>query len=478
MQFVRFFLLISLTLLSEYSFTQTGVSGQYRIRLDKPRQVIWGLGVEIQSDAIGSGNAGLPDKIVAIPANLVVSERRRLYKELLKGFRYCRLAMGLYLRGLDASGSRIKARYPNQLKDIKELISHSGIEGVSMEYWSPAPAWKSTGSYLGGTLRDSSEAFLSAFRAALCDDIDYLKAHGIRISMWGLQNEPTLGEVGNLSLGTKPQSYSHCHYTPHLYLKAFRSIAPWIRKSVPHCLITVDSWNGNSGEIGRLIQKDSTLLKYVDVWVYHRVGSNSAQIRRESNMYRSNTFGKPVYQNEFEYQRPSNDSLCINTAQNIMNWFTFADSPTWFWLHALKPTYNTESSGYSLGFWRPDDDDDFTHSEHIRKGYWDYNRQNFNAIAGFLKYMPWNSQRFTVDEDVVRDDQRILAYKSPKGKLVVVLTNRSSHPFTFQVSTGTKANFNGYRYTPQVRNMKLGRVASNRLNVTLPPWSIEFWVQQ
>lgn len=459
-------------------YAQNSRSGNYTIRLDKPRQIIWGLGVEIQNDAIGSGNTGLPDEVVAIPANLVASERKRMYNDLLKGFRYCRLAMGLYLRGLDSTKSRITERYPNQLKDLKELISESGMEGISMEYWSPAPYWKSTGSYLGGTLRDTSEAFFKSFGDALCDDIAYLKSNGIQISMWGLQNEPTLKGVGNLSLGTKPQSYSHCYYSPQLYAKAFKNIASRIRSVSPATLITVDSWNANSGEIGKLIQQDTASLRYVDAWVYHRVGSNSTQIRKESNSYNRNTFGKPVYQNEFEYQRPTNDSLCINTAQNIINWFSFADSPTWFWLHALKPTYNVESSGYSLGFWRPEDDNDFSRSSHIKKGHWDYNPQNFNAIAGFLKYMPWNSQRFEIDEEVVSDENRIMAYKTPKDKLVIVLTNRSSSSsFTFHINAIGKA-YKGYRYTPSLRDVKLGKVRASKMDITLPPHSIEFWVEQ
>ncbi|OGS36584.1 MAG: hypothetical protein A2293_00860 [Elusimicrobia bacterium RIFOXYB2_FULL_49_7] len=93
-------------------------------------------------------------------------------------------------------------------------------------------------------------------------------------------------------------------------------------------------------------------------------------------------------------------------AKTIMNWFVFADSPTWFWLHALKPTTNAEAAGYSLGFWRPESDTDFTHFSTIPKGHWDYNPQNFNAIAGFLKYMPWNSVRYEVSEDTVRGDNR------------------------------------------------------------------------
>ena len=73
--------------------------GAYKIRADQPQQVIKGLGFEIQSDSIGSGNAGMPDEVVAVPHDLTATEKVRFYQEMLHGFRYARLAMGLYLRG-------------------------------------------------------------------------------------------------------------------------------------------------------------------------------------------------------------------------------------------------------------------------------------------------------------------------------------------------------------------------------------------
>ncbi len=450
----------------------------YQVRLDQPKQTIWGLGVEIQNDAIGSGNTGLPNEVIAIPDNLVPSERQRFYNDLLKGFRYCRLAMGLYFRGLDSTQSRIIERYPNQMKDLKELIHESGMEGISMEYWSPAPYWKSTNSYLGGTLKQDDNLFLNDFGDALCDDIRYMKKNGVNISMWGLQNEPNVRKLDHITLGTKPQSYSHCNYSPELYYKAFKIIAPKIRKEIPESLIMLDSHHGNSGKIAKLVQQDDALLDYVDAWVYHRIGSNSTKIRKESTLYNTNTFGKPVFQNEFEYQHPTNDTLCINTAQNIMNWFTFADSPTWFWLHALKPTYNAEASGYSLGYWRPEDDNDFTRNGHIKKGHWDYNNQNYNAIAGFLKYMPWDSKRYVVEESEVRDDNRILAFKTPANKLVIVITNRTEKPFAFNINTGIKKTFVGNRYTPSERDLKIGKTKGRVINPTVPSLAIEFWVEQ
>ena len=56
---------------------------------------------------IGSGNNGLPEAPIAVPHDLVPSERQRLADEMLKGFRYCRLAGGLYWRGLDDTENHV-----------------------------------------------------------------------------------------------------------------------------------------------------------------------------------------------------------------------------------------------------------------------------------------------------------------------------------------------------------------------------------
>ena len=106
----------------------------YTIRTDRPRQTILGLGVEIQADSIGSGNAGLPETVSAVPHDLTASERARFYTDLLKGFRYVRLAMGLYLRGLTPDRQNIVERYPSQMADLREMMQGSGMEGASVEY--------------------------------------------------------------------------------------------------------------------------------------------------------------------------------------------------------------------------------------------------------------------------------------------------------------------------------------------------------
>jgi hypothetical protein len=57
----------------------------------------------------------------------------------------------------------------------------------------------------------------------------------------------------------------------------------------------------------------------------------------------------------------------------------FENSPTWFWLHALKPTTNSEAEGYGLGLWRPDHDNDFSRYPDIAHGHFADIKTNWHA---------------------------------------------------------------------------------------------------
>ncbi|WP_331768981.1 hypothetical protein OG948_34520 (plasmid) [Embleya sp. NBC_00888] len=450
-------------------------AGTYTVRFDQARrQTIKGLGVEIQADSIGSGNNGLPDTVSGVPLDLTPAERTRFYAEILKGtrsdrgFRYCRLAMGLYYRGLDPTRKLMQDRYPGQRALLADMQDRGGLEGMAVEYWSPAPGWKSSNSFVGGRLKSFEPAFLSEFGDALVADLDHLRAGGLRISHWGLQNEPAYGDL----------DYSSCTYSPQEYLATFKAVAPKIRAAYPDVLIHAESLDGWTKGIGQALKADAEAMRYVDAWTFHHLHDANAD-KQLANNYTSGALGKPVFSNEFEYlDGPASDRRCINNAQSIMNWMTFQESPTWFWLHALKPIANAEASGYSLGFWRPPNDTDFSRFPDLAPGHWTYNQQNWNGIAGFVKYMPWDSVRYTVDESQVRLDQRIMAWKTAAGKAVVALTNRSAtDSFTFTIDTQTAATFQGNRYTPQARNTNLGTKSGPTLTVTLPPHSVEFWIR-
>ncbi|WP_208113478.1 hypothetical protein, partial [Tahibacter aquaticus] len=380
---------------------QALLAQEYRVRLDVPRQRIWGLGVEIQSDSIGSASNGMPMETTSVPHDLTPAERTRLANELIgrgHGFRYIRLAGGLYYRGLRNNNKNLDARWPEQLSEIAALIHESGAEGVNFEYWSPPTAWKSNGAYIGGKLKQFDADFLGQFGDAVVEDIRYLQANNVPVAAFGLQNEPP----------ADPAGYSSCNYNDQEFIATYNIVAGKVRAAYPDIHLHANSWSGQSS--GAL--RNGLKLDLVDAWTWHRIGKDSNEQIDNAAKYNANTLGKPVYNTEFEYlDRKTSEARMMNTAQSVMNWFAFVDSPTWYWLHALKPTYNAEAQGFALGYWRPHDDNDFSKFSHIRKGHFDYELRNWRALVGFLEWMPWDSQRYQVDETTVRKDQRILAFR-------------------------------------------------------------------
>lgn len=61
----------------------------------------------------------------------------------------------------------MRGRYPGQTAQLADMIEQTGIEGISAEYWSPAPGWKSNNSYIGGTLKSFAPADLDALGDAM-----------------------------------------------------------------------------------------------------------------------------------------------------------------------------------------------------------------------------------------------------------------------------------------------------------------------
>ncbi|WP_327063995.1 hypothetical protein OG196_04050 [Kitasatospora purpeofusca] len=121
-----------------------------------------------------------------------------------RGFRYCRLAMGLYHRGVTADGKRFQDRYPDQTKKLAKMVQDAGIEGLGVEYWSPAPHWKSNGQLGGGPNKNATLASFTATESAamgdaMVADLDYLVENSKetpsspprpKVIWWSLQNEP------------------------------------------------------------------------------------------------------------------------------------------------------------------------------------------------------------------------------------------------------------------------------------------------
>eukprot|EP01112_Ceratiomyxa_fruticulosa_P005293 TRINITY_DN15906_c0_g1_i1.p1 TRINITY_DN15906_c0_g1~~TRINITY_DN15906_c0_g1_i1.p1 ORF type:complete len:127 (+),score=16.02 TRINITY_DN15906_c0_g1_i1:191-571(+) len=116
----------------------------------------------------------MPSEVVAVPHDLVDSEKMRFYQEMLRGFRYVRLALGLYVRGLDKDQKQIIERYPGQMEGLANMTYFGGLEGADVEYWSPAPFWKSNQAFINGTLASFEDDFLTEFGNAIIKDNFYI----------------------------------------------------------------------------------------------------------------------------------------------------------------------------------------------------------------------------------------------------------------------------------------------------------------
>lgn len=469
---------------------------QYVVCPDRPKQLIQGLGVEIQSDSIASGNTGLPTATTSAPHDLVPEERERLCRELLKGFRFCRLAAGLYWRGLDAEQKHFQGRWPEQMDELRDMLRCSGIEGVSLEYWSPAPFWKAnaklTGSEANNVLRcfgksfdqdpiyhGDTNRFLRDYAEACRQDLQYLRDHGIKVSFWGLQNEPGIN-VG----------YSSCFYAGALqYCRVFQAVAPAVHAFDTNIVIIADTAFDPSFSLLRPVLDHPAQANPVDALAIHHVGSDANEVKPcVQKTWRTCGKTRPVFQNEYEYLAgPTSPARCLNTVLHIMNWFELGEAPTWFWIHALKPVHNAEASGYSLGFWHPSGDTAGTSGSGkvaLQPGHWTWNPYNWNAVGSFLRHMPWNCRCVEVQESRYDDDLRIFAFARPDGKLTVALANRSGAPYRFKVVTGLeRAQFKGFRYTPSEAGTNclgapIGLASGPTLTPELPDLSWEFWEEQ
>ena len=339
------------------------IESRFTIHPDQPKQLIKGIGFEIQLDSIGSGNHGLPEAPLGVPHDLVPAERGRLAKEMLRGFRYCRLAGGLYWRGLDAEKKSLQPRWPDQLTELRDLLAQAGVEGLSFEYWSPAPFWKGTQSYVGAHENDpgnrlrcfaqgfvdeadyhgDTNRFLADLAQSVITDIRTLADSGLKVSMFGLQNEPDVNHA----------IYSSCEYPDsRSYVRAFSAVAGAVRNHDPNIFIFADTGHGLGKFIGGGM-KDPKVAALVDAYCVHIVGSPSETPRKIHEEFPAALPRRSWFQNEYEYLTGgTSPERCLNTVQHIMNSFQLAENPMWFWIHALKPVENAEASGYSLGFWK------------------------------------------------------------------------------------------------------------------------------
>ena len=498
------------------------------------RQVFEGVEVELQSDSIGTNNKGMPmdgklvpdadPSAIGAPHDLTPSERARFATEIVMGVRTVRLALGLFLRGSPDNKS-IVGRWPSQMAELRALQDASGIEGWAPEYWSPPPGWKSARSYYGGTLASFSPAFLLSFADSIVRDVAYLQAKGLRVTWWGLQNEPNFGAESNVTCPPANESqrrafvrfpaggavarssspYAQCQYTQCSYYHAFMACAKKIRAHDASIRIHANSYSGQLGAAPVALDPEGIAL--VDAFTQHTVNCPSA--KTFGNVTRTWSFGKPAFTNEMEYQPGSrlagSEEGTVAAVNTFLNTLTFKDAPTGvIILHAIKPTTNIESLGYGWAWWRPTGSNASSAFPALRVQHWTPNYWNWNSVAPFTKTVPWNSWRLNVMEDRQRVHQRVVAFETPgaevekgplhartaAGKLIVVLTNEQfspSPPSTFNVTVGTSDGnprvWRGYSFKGDAAgayfNISLGTTngAVSSFVASLPANTVQWWYE-
>ncbi|HXR66027.1 MAG TPA: hypothetical protein VN729_08890 [Ktedonobacteraceae bacterium] len=83
-----------------------------------------------------------------------------------------------------------------------------------------------------------------------------------------------------------------------------------------------------------------------------------------------------------------------------------------------------------------------------------------------------------LDESTALRNNRIMAWKTPSGKLVVALTSRNTNNFTFNISLGGSHTMAGYEFNGTLNSLSLGTQTGGILAATLAPDTIQFWVEQ
>jgi hypothetical protein len=382
---------------------------------DKQQQVVLGLGFAIHADSVGGADDPLPAATTSVPWDLTPDERAR-FAQTLRGFRYSRLTLGLHYRGVTDDGAGFVERWPGQAAALAEMAAAAGLEGFDVEYASPAPAWKDTGALVGGSLAGFDAGALAALGDAAVADVQRLEAAGLPVAMWGLQDAPAVGPKGC--------ELSCCGYSPDQYAAAQAAVAAAVRAALPHVAIHASSQSGQYYAPG-LSVGDPPALANIDAWSFL-----STQLPESGGTYpwanwaylRAGAAGRPVLSAAFlNPGEPASPGDTGNTALHLINWLSYARAPTWFYGHALLPlgggaAADAAAAAHALGVWNPVEGGS-TDPDAPPPGHWDVAMMNWNAVSGFLTFMPHDSVLLTV-QGVANNDPSVnaMAYRYDPGK--------------------------------------------------------------
>lgn len=433
-----------------------------RINLAEQKQTVLGWGIEVQFDSI-SNECSTEDTDVAVPHSLRPEWRERLYDEVLRHFRYLRLAMGLYVRGELEEGRVYTGRKPWVLSDIRDLVEGNEMEVLYTPWTQPTafkinrrldngltaseqqerrsntPGWR----HPENKLADFSADGLRQLGEAHVRSIRHLNDNGIPINHFSLQNEPDVDTV-----------YSSCWFTHEEYLATFKGVVPIVKEAFPDMVIyAVDSSNlKTAGQLQDMLAADTEAFSLVDWWCGHAYNCQSDPnwllLPGSKALLVGNAHGKPWVQTEFAFLGSYPDNAALIIAQVINHFMTEYNSPTFYWLHALrdKDFHHTDQAGRSGHAFGGLDTKTGTYELY----------PTWHGFAPFAKHVLRDSVRLAVEGE---RPQGIFtsAYLRPDGKIALVLINASGHDQVLDIGWPDARPLEGTRYSQTHLDFGLGQ---------------------
>lgn len=265
-----------------------------------------------------------------------------------------------------------------------------------------------------------------------------------------------------------------------------------------------NNWDGLQGRGSSLVSDAEVLSTGKTAWqeialvTDHSItanGNDADAVKSKTTLIATN--GKPFCQNEMEhfntYTDPASGSyktpqframnLALKTANYIVVGGAIMDVPI---IHFTKPIGQTDvdsnTEGYGLTQTRlpspysqaPTTPGD-THPE-IGHGAWGEIAVNAMGVKPLLN-LPKGSVIFKLDGAVIAGQQGF-GWRSPNGKIGRLFVNRTASASPKTLGIPSAKVMKGKRYSYDNGEQDLGTINASRINMELPSWSCEVWMEQ
>lgn len=473
---------------------------------------------ETQFDVLNNGVQPYPDDPAvitpAVTTSINATGRNYLANQIMTAqggdsVRLCRFGLGLHYRGLTNANQNFIQRWATQNAEIKALLTAAGTEGMYVEYWSPAPAFKSNTSLLGGagvglnapaTGDPGYAAWIDNFTTCMVTDLENVHTNILPVLAFSPQNENK----------TSVANYASCAYTAQQYYDVLKSVIPKINAStilawknyptntIPNTvLISYDSSENGffpNSLSKTLVEADSALLALITWNTGHELGNvppDADYIKKfpTAFTYTNPNTGIPyrTFIDEFEYLSPATIAngapwLFSNTMLYYCWAITFLNSPYLTFIYSTRPYSDNTVPGYPISVYNPTGVP-VPSGPYVGlgSGLVQSVPQNLNAVQMILGNIPRETLEQNTLQNTFTAGCGFCTFKNATtGKTIVLLVNRNSSPSTFEVSFDIQGTItlSGKQYDETTQGTPLGSLLGNPFTFTLPAYKAQIWVQQ